>query len=505
MPIDRGLYRCVIPLFALMLAGCAALPTERGIADVQALISARGGYQFTVADANTSALVAERLKASLTASDAVQIALLNNPRMRAEYARLGVASAEVYDAGRLSNPRFSAASLNSNATADADQVTFGLAQSFSDLLLLPMRSRLAKGEFERAKQQAGQAVLDLVAEVETAYFNLVGAQQVTVMRQKIARAAQTAADLAQRFFAAGNLSARELADARAAASTAQLSAIQAVGESNAARLTLNELLGFGTHVITWQTGDTLPLPLDREPAVTELLTLATQSRLDLAAQQQEVTFLTDNLQSTRRYRLVGGIEIGVETERETDRSRITGPLLSLELPIFNQGAGRVARAEALVEQSESALHAMELKVANAVMLAVTRVAAARERAELLRTRLIPQREEVVRRTQQEVNFMLEGQFTLLLAKQQEYDAYQAYLEALRDYWVARTALAREVGARLPDFAAGPGETNSQPAVPADGIDHTQSGAAAADGPDPAPAVAPADAAPAPLHQHGDQP
>ncbi len=494
MPIERGLYRCVIPLFAITLAGCAALPAERGIADVQALIAARGGYQFTAADANTSALVTEKLKAPLTANDVVQIALLNNPRMRTEYARLGVASAEVYDAGRLTNPRFSAASLNSSATGAADQVSFGLAQSFTDLLLLPMRSRLAKGEFERAKQQAGQAILDLVAEVETAYFNLVGAQQVTVMRRKIARAAHAAADLAQRFFAAGNISARELAQTQAAASTAQLSALQARSESNAARLTLNELLGLGTNVTAWQTGDTLPLPLEREPAIPELLILATQSRHDLAALQQEVALLTDSLRTTRRYRYVGAIEVGVETERETDRSRITGPTLSLELPIFNQGAGKVARAEALVEQAESALHALELKVANAVMLAATRVAAARERAELLRTRLIPQREEVVRRTQQEVSFMLEGQFTLLLVKQQEYDAYQAYLEALRDYWVARTALTREVGTRLPAVAA----------VSA-GNDHTPSGATTAETPHPPPAVTPTDAAADPHHQHGDLP
>lgn len=35
---------------------------------------------------------------------------------------------------------------------------------------------------------------------------------------------------------------------------------------------------------------------------------------------------------------------------------------------------------------------------------------------------------------------------LLLAKQQQYDAYQGYLEAVRDYWLARIDLMRTVGA-----------------------------------------------------------
>jgi cobalt-zinc-cadmium efflux system outer membrane protein len=45
--------------------------------------------------------------------------------------------------------------------------------------------------------------------------------------------------------------------------------------------------------------------------------------------------------------------------------------------------------------------------------------------------------------------MLEGPFQLLLVKQAEFDAYQGYLEALRDYWVARTELTRAVGTQLP--------------------------------------------------------
>ncbi len=48
-------------------------------------------------------------------------------------------------------------------------------------------------------------------------------------------------------------------------------------------------------------------------------------------------------------------------------------------------------------------------------------------------------------------------FELIQAKRQEYDAYQSYLEAIRDYWLARTDLLRAVGARLPsESMAAPG-------------------------------------------------
>ena len=44
--------------------------------------------------------------------------------------------------------------------------------------------------------------------------------------------------------------------------------------------------------------------------------------------------------------------------------------------------------------------------------------------------------------------MLLGVYQLILAKQSEFDAYREYIEALRDYWIARSDLERAVGTRL---------------------------------------------------------
>lgn len=44
--------------------------------------------------------------------------------------------------------------------------------------------------------------------------------------------------------------------------------------------------------------------------------------------------------------------------------------------------------------------------------------------------------------------MLLGVYQLIQAKQSELDAYRDFIEALRDYWLARSDLERAVGARL---------------------------------------------------------
>jgi len=447
-----------VAVMAALLAGCSSLPVDLGRGDVAALIEARGQPAPSVDETARGQLIADLTDKPLTPDGAVRIALVNNPRLNAEYARLGFASAEVYDAGRLSNPTLSAAWLNPDESGAADQVTFHLSQSFTDILLLSSRSRLAEGEFARIKQSVGSEIQNLASETEAAYYRLVGAEQVMAMRTTVARAAAVSAQLAQRFFDAGNISRLELAQEQAAASEARLDVLEAEGRAVAERTALNVLLGFSDGEMEWTVSNRLPLPVSQEDELAMLQSLAQTNRLDLAAARAQVELLADNLDVTRRYRWLGLFEVGVETERETDRSRITGPTLALQLPLFNQGKGAVTRAQSQLQQAASDYQSSRIEASNAVQLAYAGLMNARARMEHYRGALIPQREAIVQRTLEEVNYMLKGQFELLFAKQQEYDAYQGYLETVRDYWLARVELARQVGARLPSDAQIGGET-----------------------------------------------
>jgi len=141
------------------------------------------------------------------------------------------------------------------------------------------------------------------------------------------------------------------------------------------------------------------------------------------------------------------VSVGVETERETDRSRITGPNLAIELPVFNHGDGKLARAESQLALAQSSVRALELEVRRDVRAAAARLLAAQQRGKALADTLVPAREAVYARTKEEVNYMLQSPFELIRARQQWLDARQQQLEATRDYWVARALLSRAIGAR----------------------------------------------------------
>ncbi|WP_028007936.1 TolC family protein [Solimonas flava] len=486
---------------SLALAACSSLPADRGRGEVDAALAARGlATPAAAAPEPLQAWLAE----PLTPDRAIQIALLHNPELRAETAHLGLAAADVYEAGRLANPVLSATWLSPGDEPQA-QLTLGLALNFTDLLLMRSRSRIAAAQFDSVKLAVGSATLDLAARVEAAYRRVAAAEQLVQLKATLQHAAQSSAELARRYRAAGNLSLRDLALEEAAATQAALDADAAALDLTLARSDLNRLLGLPAGDGHWTLAEPLALPPAQEPALDTLLQRAQDARLDLAAARRHADAVAARYGLTRRTRALGEIELGAEREREYDGSVHGGPTLSLALPLFDWGRGRVARGEAELQIAEAGLAARELDAGNEVKAAYARVAGARQRAERYRRELIPAREAVVTQMQREFNYMLVGVFELLAARQQGYDAYAGYLEALRDYWVARAELARAVGSRLPDDAPTPaalqfdalrprlGDTADGPAASADVPRATPHDGDAHAAPADAPADAPAHA------------
>ena len=115
----------------------------------------------------------------------------------------------------------------------------------------------------------------------------------------------------------------------------------------------------------------------------------------------------------------------------------------------------------MLVDAQARLREAQLSIENTIRANANAVQAHAEAVGIFRNSLIPQRETVLARSQQEQNFMLIGVFELIQAKAKEYDAYQGYLEAVRDYWQARVELTRSVGGRLPSDA---GKKENTPSV-----------------------------------------
>lgn len=467
---------------AALLAGCSTLAPQLRDAQIATLLAERGGpaVEWSAAGApdDESDAIDPMLAAPMTLDAAVRVAMLRAPRLREEYARLGLARAEVLEAVEIGNPRMSWQRMAIDGGGRNRSV--GASLPLLDLLLLPSRARLANKEYERARYEVAGAVLGVVAEVESAWYAYVTSRQVAAMREAVAEGTEISAELAARFHAAGNISALQLAQEQAAASQARIEALHARADAVRLRLELHTLLGLRGEETRWEASDTLPLPVPREDEAEALVALARDGNLELLAARRQAELLADALGLTRRLRWIGSSEIGHEREAEASGERLRGPELSLELPIFNQGQARLAKSEAQLAEALARVQRAELSAENGVREVAEVLAAMREVVRLHREALVPQREAIVARQQERQNFMLIGVFELIQAKVAEYDAYQAYLEAVRDYWLTRVELTRIIGRRLPSDAAIGARTPSLDDILAPGespvMDHSQHGA-----------------------------
>lgn len=466
--VHRG--RWCLVLFPLLLSACATPVRDRGWSEVQGLIAQRDERlatrtasphpAATELEAQTRALLAE----PLSADRALGIALLRSPRLRLIYAELGLAQAEWLEASRLSNPVLTWSALDSSESGTRTQLGYGLAQNFTELLFAAPRRRGADAAQLAAQANAAAQIQAFAADVHAAWVEAAAAEQAAQLHAVMAQAARVSAELAQRYHAAGNLNALDLARERAAAEQAELDSLAARDAATTARLVLAQRLALPVDA-EWQVASALALPVEDETPVAELTALAQAQRLDRLGKQRELAAVEQALALARRLRWLPFIEVGVEGERETDGERLLGPTLSLELPLFGRNQGSVLRSEALHEQIRAELAQLDSDIAAEVARGHAQLLAHARRVQRHREGLIPQREAIVARLQEMQNWMLVGPFDVLLARREEFSAYTGYLDALRDYWLARVALARAVGGALPsDARIGPADQRA-PEIP----------------------------------------
>ena len=211
-------FRLTAILAAGSITGCATLRPGAGFTDVERLVGARTPRSVhwnlgTPADREVEQRIDTLLQDELTPEAAVQIALFNNRSLQATFARLGIAQADLVQAGLLPNPvvhfawRFAASGPGPSAEAN-------LLLDFLQALEIPLRKRVAEAALQEAKLDVAQAVINLAADVKVAYFALQGAEQMLELRETITRATEYSAEIAARQREAGAIRRLDLSNER---------------------------------------------------------------------------------------------------------------------------------------------------------------------------------------------------------------------------------------------------------------------------------------------------
>jgi len=460
----------ITALASLVLAGCASFSQDGGFTSVDELTQERVGkspsYQRTPEQADAAKTrVAELLKAPLTADAAVEVALLSNKDLQAGYAQLGIAEADLVRAGRLANPSFSFGRLSGNGAVEIDRaVLFDVLGLFT----MPVARQVEQRRFEQSQLQAAFETVGVAAEARRAFFEAVAAQQLVGYFAQVKEAADASNELARRMVAAGNFSKLAQMREQSFYSDATTSLAKAQHQAVAAREQLVRALGLAADQLTFKLPERLPdLPsAPVEPAGAEQT--AMEKRLDVLMAKRSTEATAKSLGLSKTTRVINVLHAGYQNKSATGESRSNGYEIELELPLFDFGSARVARAEATYMQSVHRTAAVAVTAQSEVRESYSAYRTAYDVARHYRDEVVPLRKRISDENLLRYNGMLASVFELLADAKDQIVSVTGAVESLRDYWVAETNLQTTLTGRSPGGSSGVGAAKAAAASQAAG-------------------------------------
>ncbi|UPT63409.1 MAG: TolC family protein [Hyphomonadaceae bacterium JAD_PAG50586_4] len=380
--------------------------------------------------------------APLSLRDAIERAVDADPGMRASNAGIDAARGGMRQARVRPNPELSAEVENFNGPGDlrgfdGAETTFSLSQEVEFGGRRGARIRLADRELHGAELDHVLRGLDLIRDVQSAYYDALAAEElVLIARERLDTAQSLNASVARRVAAARD---PLMAGARAEAGVAEarIALTRAQAEAATARARLASFLG-GDEGFTLIAADyALPQISDHDhqalgdssPDIARLS--AERDRLG-ASVSVERSLAWQNPTLSLGYRRF--------EDRDGDGALVAG--VSIPLGVFDRNQGSVARARAEQRRAE-----FELEAARRTL---TREYAALERAiasdaaaiAATEQEVIPQAERALSLAQEGYDRGAFSYLDVLEAQRSLSDARQNRVDALRSYHTNEAALDR---------------------------------------------------------------
>lgn len=423
------------------LGACASFTANGGMTPVVSRVSLELGKDSAkIVTASDAAAVQSRvrrlLSKPLTADAAVQIALLNNRGLQAEYNALGVSEAEYVEASLPPSPSVSIERVTYKGELDIER---RLIADLLQLLTLPRRAKIAETEFRAAQFKAITATFRTAAEARRAYYRAVAARETISFLENARASAGAAAELTKKLGETG--ATTKLNQARSAALYAEVATELAEARLEAAkeREDLTRKLGLWGRDLDYKLPGRLP-PFPRLKTQGDVETTAIRRRVDIIGDRIELDALAQQYGLTEQTRAISMLEVtglaNHSKSAEGDKANPKGFEVQVEIPIFDFGKARSAKAS---ETYMGAVNRLLEKAINARSEAREAYATYRGRhdiAQAYQSKVLPLRKIITDESQLQYNGMLVDAFELLTNARENVAANVAGIRAKRDFFIA---------------------------------------------------------------------
>ncbi len=379
------------------------------------------------------------LQKELTDDFAVQIALLNNRNLQSVYENLGIAKAQLAQAGLLRNPIFSFSYRFSTKANVTDLIDMSLIQNFLEILLIPLKKRMARAELEATKAMVTTQILDVIAETKIAFYTLQAAERTWYLKKQILLATELSYEAAQRLFKAGNIKDLEVSMERSLYEQAKLEVASWEITFLEAREKLNILMGLWGHQIDWKISRALPTIPSEEDEYHNIENNAIANSIDLKVSYKDLLATASRFGIDTSKLVFPQLDVGISTERD-DGIWYVGPAFNIAIPLFDFGYANSAKAQAKILQKWNQFTALAIEIRSKARSSRFTLLNTFRQTQYLEKVIVPLAEQITHTTLLQHNAMQIGIFHLLSAKQKELEKKIQHIHMQKDYWISKVIL-----------------------------------------------------------------
>lgn len=426
-------------LFLFLAAGCVTAPSGRRQVE-EGIVRRTGATLAPETEGGKGSLPpVVALPDGLTRDEAVVIALWNNAAYQEALAKLGLARADLIQAGQLPNP-----TLSMLFPVGPKQLEFAVKYPAEAIWLRPARLAIAELDAAAVAEDLVQNGLDLARDTKAAYADLELANARVVLAKEALALSDQVLKIAEARVRAGEASEVEAVTARADVLQARQAAASAPFDAKIAHERLVHLLGY--RVPESAVGKTAGANVPRLAAdAAALVDDALASRPDLRAAEVAIE-AAGKRAGIERVKIADFIAV-LDTNGDGSNFE-AGPGFEWAVPLLNQNQAGNARAKAQLEAASRRYMTVKNRIVLEVRESLAQAQQAQQNLRGWRDEIAPPLREAVALAEKayragDVSFLqvLETTRNLTVARLREAEAGAAFERAVAN-------LERSVGHRL---------------------------------------------------------
>jgi cobalt-zinc-cadmium efflux system outer membrane protein len=364
------------------VAACASSGKAPGRADVGEAIRLRTGAALRP-ESGPSLPPDVSLADGLSEQDAVAIALWNSPEFEASLSELGLARADLVEAGLLRNPV-----LSILFPVGPKQLEWTLQFAVEALWERPRRVAAFSLNAHAVGERLVSRGLFFIADVQQAYVDAAAAELRADLARENVEVLRRIEGITEARLRAGDISELEARAARSDRARAEASRLLLEHDRDVAMVTLVSRMGFESTPpglrLAPRDGPTSPVPCSTSD---EALAIALASRPDVRAAELAIEAAGARASWERSRVLVLIAELDANGQGREGYEM--GPGIVADLPIFSRNQGGISRAEAELQRAASAYLALRVQVAAEVTTARIRYEQATDAAAIWKEEIVP--------------------------------------------------------------------------------------------------------------------